>query len=234
MVGTLVLVGASCGESAKESETKEEIFNNHMMEVFEKFEKAIPELSDRGIECFEGRCTVVDFYFETIPDDLESIIWLQAIRLSKTKLEYTGRSVVTVNATFNGGINIGMENIELISGMDVKQWCEREIPSIKKSGPPDFKLIVSIMAGPNPDEWGELANMVEAAGADMIEMNVSCPHGMPERRMGALIGQDAELTASVIRGCKKGTSLPVMLKAAEAGHYMIEHVFTGVSEGRMS
>lgn len=114
--------------------------------------------------------------------------------------------------TFNGGINIGMENIELISGMDVKQWCEREIPSIKKSGPPDFKLIVSIMAGPNPDEWGELANMVEAAGADMIEMNVSCPHGMPERRMGALIGQDAELTASVIRGCKKGTSLPVMIK----------------------
>jgi len=119
-----------------------------------------------------------------------------------------GRIVTTIN----GGINIGMENIELISDMDVKRWCEREIPSIKKNAPPDFKLILSIMAGPNPDEWGELARMVEAAGADMIEMNVSCPHGMPEKRMGALIGQDAELTAEVIRGCKKGTSLPVMVK----------------------
>ncbi len=67
--------------------------------------------------------------------------------------------------TFNGGVNIGMENIELISGMDVKQWCEREIPAIKKSGSPDFRLIVSIMAGPNPDDWGELASKVEAARA---------------------------------------------------------------------
>ncbi|KPV64442.1 MAG: Heterodisulfide reductase subunit A-like protein [Candidatus Bathyarchaeota archaeon BA1] len=119
-----------------------------------------------------------------------------------------GRMVTALN----GEVNIGMGNIELISDMDAKQWCEQEIPSIKRNVPKDFKLILSIMAGPSPDEWAELAHMVEAAGADMIEMNVSCPHGMPERRMGALIGQDAELTAEVIRGCRRGTTLPVMVK----------------------
>jgi dihydroorotate dehydrogenase len=30
-------------------------------------------------------------------------------------------------------------------------------------------------------DWEELAKMAEAAGADALELNLSCPHGMGER-----------------------------------------------------
>jgi dihydropyrimidine dehydrogenase (NAD+) subunit PreA len=107
---------------------------------------------------------------------------------------------------------IGMTNIELISTLGLRQWVEEEIPAVKNNCPDDFVLIASIMAGPDPQEWANLASRVEAAGADMIELNVSCPHGMPEKGMGMSIGQDAELVEAVTKGAKKGSSLPVIVK----------------------
>ena len=43
------------------------------------------------------------------------------------------------------------------------------------------------------DAWLELVARCEAAGVDAFEINFSCPHGMPERRMGMAMGQDCEL-----------------------------------------
>jgi dihydropyrimidine dehydrogenase (NAD+) subunit PreA len=42
----------------------------------------------------------------------------------------------------------------------------------------------------NPGEWQELAGTVQDAGADAIELKVSCPYGMPERGVGRVIGRD--------------------------------------------
>jgi hypothetical protein len=39
-------------------------------------------------------------------------------------------------------------------------------------------LIASIMCGYVEADWTELAKRCEAAGADMLELNLSCPHGM--------------------------------------------------------
>ncbi len=41
--------------------------------------------------------------------------------------------------------------------------------------------------------WEDLITMCEDAGVDAFEVNFSCPHGMPERRMGMAMGQDCEL-----------------------------------------
>jgi len=45
----------------------------------------------------------------------------------------------------------------------------------------------------NKDAWEELIERCEEAGVDAFEINFSCPHGMPERRMGMAMGQDCDL-----------------------------------------
>jgi dihydroorotate dehydrogenase len=38
-------------------------------------------------------------------------------------------------------------------------------------------------------QWEELIERCQEAGVDAFEINFSCPHGMPERRMGMAMGQ---------------------------------------------
>ena len=45
------------------------------------------------------------------------------------------------------------------------------------------------MCSYNEADWTELARMAAAAGADALELNLSCPHGMGERGMGLACGQ---------------------------------------------
>jgi len=105
---------------------------------------------------------------------------------------------------------LGFENIELLSKRDVAYWTG-EISAIKKEFP-DRLLIASIMASPDPGEWQDLAGTVQDAGADAIELNVSCPHGMPERGIGAAIGQHADLVGDVTRAVRKVAKVPVIVK----------------------
>lgn len=45
------------------------------------------------------------------------------------------------------------------------------------------------MCSYNEADWTELAKLAEDAGADALELNLSCPHGMGERGMGLACGQ---------------------------------------------
>ena len=42
----------------------------------------------------------------------------------------------------------------------------------------------------NRDAWDTLIERCEEVGVDAFEVNFSCPHGMPERKMGMAMGQD--------------------------------------------
>ncbi|MFX1603397.1 MAG: NAD-dependent dihydropyrimidine dehydrogenase subunit PreA [Promethearchaeota archaeon] len=110
------------------------------------------------------------------------------------------------------GKAIGMNNIELLSREPLKTWTEDWIPKIKGEAPEDFVFVASMMSGPEPDGWTSLAETVSQTGADAIELNVSCPHGSPEKHMGAFIGQDPTLVEQVTRAAKKGTDLPILVK----------------------
>lgn len=77
---------------------------------------------------------------------------------------------------------------------------------------PDRVLIASITASPNLWEWQELARTVQDAGADAIELNVSCPHGMPERGVGAAIGQHPDLVRDVTHAVRKVATVPLIVK----------------------
>jgi dihydropyrimidine dehydrogenase (NAD+) subunit PreA len=108
-----------------------------------------------------------------------------------------------------GGL-LGFENIELLSKKDLQYWV-REIGEIRREYP-DRVLIASIMASPDPAEWQELAGTVQDAGADAIELNVSCPHGMPEHGIGAALGQHPDLVASVTRAVRRTVKVPLIVK----------------------
>ncbi len=62
------------------------------------------------------------------------------------------------------------------------------------------------------ESWKYILPLVEATGADGIELNFGCPHGMPERGMGAAVGQVPEYVEMVTRWCKTHCSLPVIVK----------------------
>ncbi|MDI6788937.1 MAG: NAD-dependent dihydropyrimidine dehydrogenase subunit PreA, partial [Planctomycetota bacterium] len=101
-------------------------------------------------------------------------------------------------------------NIELISSETPSQWV-KWIATIKKQAS-NHIIIVSIMAGRKKENWQKLAKIMGDAGADALELNVSCPHGMPEKAMGLLIGQDPKLCATVTAAVKKVSTVPVIVK----------------------
>lgn len=49
----------------------------------------------------------------------------------------------------------------------------------------------------NKEDWQELAKKAVASGADALELNLSCPHGMGERGMGLACGQNVRLLSSL-------------------------------------
>ena len=103
---------------------------------------------------------------------------------------------------------VGFKNMEQIAEHSLEQNLE-DLRRLKKDYP-DKVLIASIM-GPTEDDWEELARLVTEAGADMIEMNLSCPQ-MTSHAMGSDVGTNAELCKSFCAAVKRGSKLPMMAK----------------------
>ena len=105
---------------------------------------------------------------------------------------------------------IGFNNIELITDrpLDVNL---REIREVKRAWP-DRAMVVSIMVPCEEASWKKILPMVEDTGADGIELNFGCPHGMSERGMGAAVGQVPEYVEMVTAWCKQYSKLPVIVK----------------------
>jgi dihydropyrimidine dehydrogenase (NADP+)/dihydropyrimidine dehydrogenase (NAD+) subunit PreA len=104
----------------------------------------------------------------------------------------------------------GWENIELISDRSFDTWID-EFKKLKDSHP-DGVLIASIMEEYNKDAWQEIVGRCEEAGVDSFELNMSCPHGMPERRMGAAVGEDPVALEEVCRWVMAVATKPVWAK----------------------
>ena len=78
-----------------------------------------------------------------------------------------------------------------------------EIKEIKEN---DITLIVSIFGDTN-ESYIEVASKAENAGADAIEINISCPHAEVSS-----IGIDKELTFTLVKALKKKISIPLFVK----------------------
>ncbi|AFO87286.1 MULTISPECIES: NAD-dependent dihydropyrimidine dehydrogenase subunit PreA [Phaeobacter] len=127
-----------------------------------------------------------------------------------------GPPVVNVNGPRYGAIwgadrrLLGLNNIELITDRPLEVNLE-EITRVKKDYP-DRAIIVSLMVPCEEQAWKDILPRVEATGADGIELNFGCPHGMAERGMGSAVGQVPEYIQMVTEWCKKYYSKPVIVK----------------------
>ncbi len=111
----------------------------------------------------------------------------------------------------NDGKDIfGWENIELISDRSFDVWID-EFKQIKDKYP-DRILIASIMEEFNKDAWFEIVERCQDCGVDAFELNFSCPHGLPERKMGAAMGEDPAILEEVCGWVMEATKIPVWAK----------------------
>ena len=127
-----------------------------------------------------------------------------------------GPPVVNVNGPRYGAIHgadrrlLGLNNIELITDRPLEVNL-REIKTIKRDFP-DRAMVVSLMVPCEEDAWRAILPRVEETGADGIELNFGCPHGMSERGMGSAVGQVPEYIEMVTRWCKQHSRMPVIVK----------------------
>ena len=124
--------------------------------------------------------------------------------------------IVNVNGPRYGAIHagdrrlIGFNNIELITDRPLDMNL-REIKQVKRDWP-DRAVVVSLMVPCEEASWKSILAQVEETGADGIELNFGCPHGMSERGMGAAVGQVPDYVEMVARWCKAHTRMPVIVK----------------------
>jgi len=125
-----------------------------------------------------------------------------------------GVPVINVSSRY-GAVNyrsnrmIGFNNIELITDRPLSDNL-REIEEVKKYFP-HHAVIASLMVE-TKQEWQQIVKDVENAGADGIELNFGCPHGMCERGMGSAVGQEPSVLQMITSWVKEVATIPVIVK----------------------
>jgi dihydropyrimidine dehydrogenase (NAD+) subunit PreA len=126
-----------------------------------------------------------------------------------------GEPIVNVSSRYssvdwNRQRMMGFNNIELITDRPLDTNL-REISEVKKRYPA-HAVIASLMVESKREAWRRIVQQVEDAGADGLELNFGCPHGMSERGMGSAVGQVPEYTELITSWVKEVARTPVLVK----------------------
>ncbi len=125
-----------------------------------------------------------------------------------------GQPIVNVSSRF-GSVDygdrrmIGFNNIELITDRPLEDNF-REIEEVKRHYP-EHAVIVSLMVE-TKEEWKDIIQRSIDAGADGLELNFGCPHGMCERGMGSAVGQEPKVCEEITRWAMEYSDVPVIVK----------------------
>jgi dihydropyrimidine dehydrogenase (NAD+) subunit PreA len=111
---------------------------------------------------------------------------------------------------WNGQRMMGLNNIELITDRPIEINL-REITEVKKRYP-KHAVIASLMVDSKRETWHDIVKRSEDAGADGLELNFGCPHGMSERGMGSAVGQVPEYACMITEWVKEVARTPVLVK----------------------
>lgn len=114
----------------------------------------------------------------------------------KPRMGYANPTVVQVECGLINAMGLPNPGIEMFT---------EEIREMKHLGVP---IIVSVY-GYSPTEFAQVASEAVKAGADAVELNLSCPH---VEKTGAEIGQNPENVADTIRKVKTVVDKPVFAK----------------------
>ena len=103
---------------------------------------------------------------------------------------------------------VGFKNIEQLSEYSLEENLEM-IRRLKKEFP--SKVVIASIMGRNDKEWKWLAKEVTKAGADLIELNFSCPN-MKYQGTGSDVGQDPDTVKKFTKVVRNVTNLPILAK----------------------
>lgn len=125
-----------------------------------------------------------------------------------------GEPIVNTSSRYSaldlGGTRmVGLNNIELISDR-APETNFREIAEVKKRWP-DRAVIASLMVDTR-ENWHDFVRRSADAGADGIELNFGCPHGMCERGMGSAVGQNPDVAETIVGWAMEAATIPVIVK----------------------
>jgi dihydropyrimidine dehydrogenase (NAD+) subunit PreA len=103
---------------------------------------------------------------------------------------------------------VGFKNMEQIAEHPLEDNL-RDIKELKENYP--NKVLIASIMGANEKEWEDLARLATEAGADMLELNFSCPQ-MTSHAMGSDVGSNPELCKKYCQAVRRGSQLPFMAK----------------------
>ena len=125
-----------------------------------------------------------------------------------------GQPIQNVSSRF-GGIKwkgnrgVGFNNIELITDRSLEANF-KEMYEVKRRFP-NHAVISSLMVE-TKEEWKDVIKRSIDAGADGLELNFGCPHGMCERGMGSAVGQEPRVNEEITSWVMEYSSIPVLVK----------------------
>ena len=125
-----------------------------------------------------------------------------------------GQPIQNVSSRFGGTHwrgerGVGFNNIELITDRSLDANFQ-EMAEVKRLFP-NHAVISSLMVETR-EEWKEVVSRSIDAGADGIELNFGCPHGMCERGMGSAVGQEPKVNERITSWVKEFSTIPVLVK----------------------
>ncbi|MDA0989364.1 MAG: NAD-dependent dihydropyrimidine dehydrogenase subunit PreA [Verrucomicrobia bacterium] len=109
----------------------------------------------------------------------------------------------------NGSRIAGLNNVELISDR-APETNFREIKEVKERWP-HHTVIASLMTDTR-ENWHQIMQQSVDVGADGVELNFGCPHGMCERGMGSAVGQNPDVIEAIVGWVMEVATIPVIVK----------------------
>lgn len=103
------------------------------------------------------------------------------------------------------GAKAGLINAIGLANPGYKEFLKHDLPMARQGG---ACVIVSI-AGGGVDEFRKISIAAERAGADGVELNLSCPH---VKKHGLEIGSDPPLVKKIVREVRGSVKIPVHAK----------------------
>ena len=129
---------------------------------------------------------------------------------------------------YRGTKAIGFNNIELITDRPLESNF-KEIYEVKKRYP-KHAVVVSLMVE-TKDEWKDIIKRSIDAGADGLELNFGCPHGMCERGMGSAVGQEPSVNERITSWAVEYSTVPVLVKLTPNVGDILPHVLAAQKGG---
>src|SRR3954447_23665725 len=150
--------------------------------------------------------------FWAVQPDLRSPWWIRDIEIP-TRLVLAPMAGVSVQAFRRQGRRFGAGLVcsEMVSCAGLQHRNERTLGYLRIAAD-EHPLAVQIF-GSEPDAMAEAARMVEAAGADLVDINFGCPvRKVTKTGAGATLLDDPERACLLVEAVANAVSVPVTVK----------------------